>query len=74
MLALLIYFSVSLLITIYVYMCVCNVLLVLVNVLLCCLYVLCCDAIDASLLHQLMSHGWMHTDTHKDLGLGGLYN
>ena len=25
-----------------------------------------CNAIDASLLHQLMSHGWMHTDTHKD--------
>ena len=30
----------------------------------CCLYV--SNAIDASLLHQLMSHGWMHTDTGKD--------
>ena len=47
----------------YYNVCVCNVILVLVNAMLCCFY---CNAIHASLLHQLMSHGWMHTDTHKD--------
>ena len=54
----------------YICICACNVILVLVNAMLCCSIVMLCNAIDASLLHQLMSHGWMHTDTHKDWVLG----